>query len=265
MNQRKFRIDLSYVGTEFQGWQVQPEQNSVQDHLNRALSTALREEVKSLGSSRTDSGVHAEHQVATFSSSASFDRDILKRSLNALLPRGITVSRLSLVEGSFHPILDAKAKLYRYSLHLGTSVSPFVRDYVWHVHGVDLGIVKSSLGRFQGRHDFTSFCAKDSSAKTFSRHILETYSYEEGEYFHIFILGEGFLKQMVRNIVGTLVDFGQGKLDPKSLDHILTSRNRNLAGRTAPAQGLSLLQVFYDTPHQIQEFLGKAKCFKFLV
>ncbi len=266
MKEKLYRLDLAYIGTGFQGWQTQPEKNSIQDHLCHALSVVLRQEVGVIGSSRTDSGVHAEHQVATFQGPVTLNTRTFMRSINAILPQGIRIYRCGEVARDFHPIRSATAKLYRYTLGLHSAASPFIKDYIWSVYGLDVAKVIAVLPKFKGVHDFTSFCAKDSSAKTFHRNILQTYAYQEGDYLHVFILGEGFLKQMVRNIMGTLVDIGLGKLNTGDVARVFAAKNRSAAGRTAPAQGLSLIRVFYDPPPQdINLFLQQIPSFRFMV
>ena len=253
-----YKIEISYIGTEFSGWQTQPGYTAVQDHLNKALKTFLRHDVKSIGSARTDSGVHAEQQVVMFSSSVSFDSRSFVRGINALLPPAIGVRSVTAIQDDFHAIRSSTGKLYRYSLYTGNGKVPFFDPYVWRVHGLDVDLLKSIIPQFAGDRDFSSFCAKDTSAKTFQRRVNELTCFKQGDFLHIYVLGEGFLKQMVRNIVGTAVDMALGKIPSTSLEDIFEAKDRQAAGRTAPAKGLSLVKVFYnelpsDLHHLIKE------------
>ncbi|NRA67048.1 MAG: tRNA pseudouridine(38-40) synthase TruA [Pseudobacteriovorax sp.] len=241
-----YRLDLSYVGTGFLGWQTQPQKKAIQDYLEKALSTIFGEPTKVVGASRTDSGVHAEHQVAMFSTSKVLEPRKLLKSLNALTPAKITIYSLQKVE-NFHPITDATCKLYRYSIGVNRYVSPFFVDYCWHLPDLNKETLSDDLRKFEGQHDFKSFCASDGNAKTFVRNILETKTIANQEFVHIYILGEGFLKQMIRNIVGTIVDRINGRVT-LDIDSIIELKDRTKAGRTAPAEGLSLVQIFFKNP-----------------
>lgn len=245
----QYRLDIAYKGSEFEGWQTQPSKNSVQDHLEKALALVLRKPTNLLGASRTDSGVHAEQQVAVFRTEKEIsDLSRLRRSLNALVPKGIQVLLIRPSHINFHPIRDACWKTYRYRLWLGSAVSPFASDFVWTIHGADFDIaamIKAAV-YFEGKHDFKSFCASDSSAKTTVREILSVKIYCHHPLVDIYITGTGFLKQMVRSIVGTLVDVAQAKRRPEDISAIIETKSRSAAGKTAPASGLSLVKIAYD-------------------
>lgn len=249
-----YRLDLSYIGTDFFGWQSQVHGKTVQDHIERALEVVLREKIRITGASRTDTGVHAEHQVATFKASREIDCERIKRSLEALLPPTIGISRLELADCGFHPIYHASAKIYRYRLWRGSSPSPFARPFVWHIPGknaLDLRAMEEASSAVVGHHNFRSFCASDSTVSSFDRTIFEVKWLDHGNLLEFFILGDGFLKQMVRTLVGTMVEVGQGKRAPTSLQEILISQDRRNAGLTAPASGLSLVKIFYSPTKSI--------------
>lgn len=245
-------MDLAYIGTAFQGWQSQPGGNTVQDALEKALRTALRQELRILGASRTDTGVHAEQQVATFRSAEAINCELVLRSLQALVPPTIGVLNLRPWAHDFHPILSAKSKVYRYRIWLGTPQNPFTRPFVWSMHhDLDLAALEMATQHLLGTHDFRSFCASDASVATYDRTIFEARWVQRGPLLEFYILGDGFLKQMVRSLVGTLVKVGLGKLKPDDIKRILSAHDRRAAGQTAPAHGLSLLRIFYDVTEKI--------------
>jgi tRNA pseudouridine38-40 synthase len=247
-----YRMDLAYIGTAFQGWQSQPGGNTVQDALEKALRTALRHELRILGASRTDTGVHAEQQVATFRSAEPIDCELILRSLQALVPPTIGVLNLRPWAHDFHPILSAKSKVYRYRIWLGTPQNPFTRPFVWSMHhALDLAALNEASRHLFGTHDFRSFCASDASVATYNRTIFEAFWIQRGPLLEFYILGDGFLKQMVRSLVGTLVKVGLGKQKPDDIKRILSTHDRREAGQTAPAHGLSLLRIFYDVTEKI--------------
>jgi len=244
---QKYRLDLQYIGTPFLGWQTQPQGGSIQDHLEAALTTMLRHKVRITGAGRTDTGVHAEHQVATFTTPVPCDARAWTKSLHGLLPREIGVTSLRPVDSSFHPILAAQGKAYRYRVWTGITRNPWVDPYAWQVvPSLDLEAMQAAAQSLVGTYDFTSFCAVDSSAKTRERTVLRVHIARSGPLLEFWVIGRGFLKQMVRTMVGTLVDIGLGKYQSHAIDAMLEARDRRVAGRTAPAQGLTLVRVFYE-------------------
>ena len=243
----KYRLDLSYLGAPFHGWQSQPDGMGVQDYLERALDTILQSKPRILGASRTDAGVHAEQQVAVFTESRELIPDKTIAGLNALTPHEISVFSLTPASDTFHPILSSKAKCYRYRLWTERVLSPFFAPYSWHVKGVlDVAAMTSAAELLKGQHDFTSFCATDSGAKTRVRTIREILIDVRGPLIDIWIMGEGFLKHMVRNIVGTLVEIGLSRRGWSVVPSIIEARNRSMAGMTAPAHGLTLVRILYE-------------------
>lgn len=243
-----YRIDLNYIGTPFYGWQSQPHGNTVQDHLEKALHTILRQKVRVSGASRTDTGVHAEHQVATFRLDRELDIRKTMRSIEALVPDSIGITGLEFADKGFHPIASAEAKLYRYRFWLGRGSNAFTRRYTWSLpYDLDIESMKAASLACSGRHNFKSFCAVDGSSKTFERTILDIAWAQKGEnLLEVYLLGEGFLKQMVRNLVGTWLEVGQGKRSAKDIPSIIAAQDRTAAGMTAPANGLSLVEIYYE-------------------
>ena len=252
---RKYRIDFSYFGQDFHGWQSQVTGRGVQDLVNHALSTFLRHEVRVNGASRTDSGVHAEHQVAVFRSSVPFDPLKWLRSINGILPSSIVAYKIIEADEEFHPIRSVRSKIYRYRIWNHPIRNPLLESRAWHRHGFEFEEYKDLMNQFIGTHDFKSFCAADGGAKTHDRTIHDIKTIHRGSgLIDSYILGNGFLKQMVRNIVGTSVDIAQGALT-SDIDSIFQACDRKAAGMTAPARGLSLVKLFYhDAPPSLEPF-----------
>ena len=243
----QYKLDLCYIGSRYVGWQRQPNGLTVQQQLEKALSIILRQEVKVLGSSRTDTGVHAEHQVATFLTGNVIDLSRFLKSLNALLPEDVAVFKVAPVAEDFHPILSTYNKIYRYRIWCHPISHPFFREQVWHLpQTLDFDRMDIEAQSLLGRHDWTSFCASDSCAKSKVRTVTSVYTRREGPLWEFFIEGEGFLKQMVRTIVGTLVRYGLGRAESLSLNDIIRAEDRSQAGKTAPASGLTLVAINYD-------------------
>lgn len=244
--QIKYRADIAYIGTAYRGFQFQKNGDSVQAQLEKAFSTILRHPVAIRGASRTDSGVHAEDQVVSFQSSTPFDSSDWRYSMNSVLPNDICVRDIYPVSDSFDPINDSTGKVYRYRLWRGLCTLPHLKPYVWGVQReIDLDCLVKQTKDFLGRHDFTSFCSIDSDASTKVRKIYEVRVDIREPLIDIWVIGEGFLKQMVRIMVGTLVDIALGKKNSGSIPEILAAKRRELAGQTAPPQGLTLVKILY--------------------
>ena len=241
----KYRLLLAYDGTDFCGWQQQPHGNSVQQVIAAALRKILAgEAVQLLAAGRTDRGVHAEGQVAVFSTTQEPNTAKVQRSLNAMLAPAVCVRACDTVPETFHPIYDARAKVYRYRIRNAARHNPFTHTYEWHVPSpLALNAMRHAAPQLLGRHDFSSFCAADSKVRDKVRTLQELRIEQDGVMVELWFTGDGFLKQMVRTITGTLVAIGLGhKLD---CAHILHRRDRQAASATAPAQGLTLMRVVY--------------------
>lgn len=252
---RSFKLTIAYDGTDFAGWQVQPNQPTIQQKLQRAFLKVTGEEVQVIGSGRTDSGVHALGQVASCRvENWRAPAANLVRALNAHLPDTITVRDAVDAPDDFHAIRDAVRKRYRYQLQLSGLRDAFEFRYRWHVHGrYDLEVMQAAANRILGRHDFRSFQASGADPKiTTTRTIFACDVIEQrlikdgGRFVAIEIEADGFLYNMVRNIVGTLIEVGRGKRPDEWIDEVLEARDRNVAGQTAPPMGLFLLWVDYD-------------------
>ena len=250
---RNLKIVLAYDGSEFSGWQVQPDAVTIQGTLASAIGRVTGEKVLPQGSGRTDAGVHALAQVATFATESPIPAQNLVKALNDILPPSIRVLEAADALPEFHARKSAHAKTYRYRMYRGAICPPSLARYVWHYpYPLDESAMLCAAGLVIGEHDFTSFAAVDSERgredETISnvRRIFAS-SWERAEEELVYIVrGSGFLHHMVRNLVGTFVLVGKGTLKPAHITEILAARNRSAAGATAPASGLYLATVDYS-------------------
>jgi tRNA pseudouridine38-40 synthase len=244
---RNIRMTVAYVGTHYAGWQVQPDRATIQGVLEERLSRLLQEPVRIAGAGRTDAGVHARGQVANFRIDTRIPLDGLRRGLNARLPDDIRVVRTEEVDIDFHARADARGKEYRYRLARGEFASPFDAPFVTAIRGdIDPDRMREAAAHFIGTHDFESFCPADCQLESKRRTIDRSDVIEDGLFLEYRVRGNGFLRHMVRTMVGTLIDVGQGRRAPGAIDGILLSRDRRAAGPCAPARGLLLERVFYE-------------------
>ena len=247
---KNIRLTVAYDGTDFCGWQKTKMGSSIEETLEEVLIELLQEKVTLQAASRTDAGVHAEGQVVTFNLVKPIAPDKLRRGLNALLPKTITVTAVEQVPEPFHPTLDACGKEYRYALCTGPWQLPHHRHFSWHVpYSLDLEAMRKGAKFFLGTHDFTSFCNQRKDLRyPDKRRTLVQLEIEEldGGRIAFNLVGNSFLYKMVRNIVGTLVFVGRGKLKADAIPAILEAKKRVAAGMTAPAHGLCLKRIFYE-------------------
>jgi tRNA pseudouridine38-40 synthase len=246
---RNLRLSLQYDGTDFVGWQRQRTGVSVQGLLEDALKPIEGRAVTLHGAGRTDAGVHALGQVASVMLASDLPDQTLARALNAVLPPEVRVLGVQEVEAGFHARFSARAKTYEYRIVNAPLVSAFVYRYVWHVpRPLDIEAMRAAAEPLVGLHDFAGFQAAGSAVATTERTIVALEIEEGGGYdlpMVVRITGDGFLRHMVRNIVGTLVEVGSGRWDPWRLLAVLDSRDRAQAGPTAPPHGLFLAHVAY--------------------
>ena len=265
---RNLKLILSYDGTDFAGWQVQPGLSTVQGTLASAIGRLSGENVLPQGSGRTDAGVHALAQVASFATASSIPIENWTPALNHILPPAIRVLDVSEIPPDFHARKSAKAKTYRYRIHRCAICPPFLARYVWHYpYPLDEAAIIEAAGMVVGEHDFTSFAAVDPErverlvenpkrnheghesplAKAVSnvRQMFFSGWAREGDELVYTVRGNGFLHHMVRNLVGTFMLVGKGSVSLEDLRRILASRDRSAAGPTAPASGLFLVNVEY--------------------
>lgn len=251
---KKYKLLIAYDGTNYVGWQIQPNGLSIQESLQKALSTLLREESVVVGAGRTDAGVHALGQVAHFSSSHVTDTSLLLRSLNGFLPYDIRIKAVEEVEESFHSRFSAKGKEYHYHLWLGETIDPFYRLYRHHIRGkIDIPLLKEALTHFVGRHDFCTFANSKSQVQSTIRTIyrIELIAQEGG--YRIEYEGEGFLYKMVRNITGTALEIARGKRSIEEVAGLFAAKDRRAIGVAAPAKALFLAKVNYITNRHLSK------------
>jgi tRNA pseudouridine38-40 synthase len=255
---RTFKLTLAYDGTNYSGWQSQPGRVTVQDTLERVLAKITAETIRVVASGRTDAGVHALGQVVSFQSETELAPGVLQKALNAELPQDVAALGVEEAPADFHAIASARRKRYRYVIFDGPVRDVFGRHYAWHVHGrLDAESMHRSAQSLVGRHDFSSFETAGSARETSVRTVFEVVvqrgqrgtpgarTAEDEDRIIAEIEADGFLYNMVRAIVGTLVEVGQHKRDEAWPGEVLKACDRRAAGRTAPPEGLFLLRVDY--------------------
>jgi tRNA pseudouridine38-40 synthase len=245
---RNIRLLLEYDGTRYHGWQRQPDAATIQQTLEEALERLTGESVAVIGSGRTDAGVHARGQVANFRTGSAIPLQAFHKGLNSLLARDIAVLAAAEAEPAFHARKAARAKTYEYRILNRPTRSPLYRHYGWWLPGpLDRGAMAEAALVLPGEHDFTAFRAAGSDNLNPVRRVLAAAWREEpGGWFVFTVTATGFLRGMVRSLVGTMAEVGRGKAPPLRLAELLASGARHLAGPTAPPQGLYLVEVFYD-------------------
>lgn len=249
---RNLKLTLAYDGSDFSGWQVQPDASTIQGTLASAIGRLTGENVLPQGSGRTDAGVHALAQVATFSTNSPIPVENFPKALNDILPASIRILEVCEVPADFHARKSAKAKTYRYRIYRSAICSPFLARYVWHFpYPLNESAMSEAAGSVPGEHDFTSFAAVDpergqeNSEASNVRTIFSSRFERQNDEFVYTVRGSGFLHHMVRNLVGTFLLVGKGTLQPQDVARILAARDRSAAGATAPASGLFLVSVEY--------------------
>lgn len=239
-------MQVEYDGTNYAGWQYQDNADTIQNQLELALQGLFREEVTTRGSSRTDAGVHARGQICSLLLPKPFPKLKLAPALNWHLPKDIRVANVYQVPEDFHPQTWAKGKIYRYYIFNRNQPPTIGSQYFWHhPKKIDLHAMNSAARHFIGTHDFASFQAARSEVKDTVRTIRHLYCRRQGDVISVICVGDGFLYNMVRIIVGTLVESGLGRQEPEQVQKIIAARQREAAGPTAPAQGLFLEKVLY--------------------
>lgn len=245
---QNFKLLIEYDGTSYSGWQRQASDRTIQGTIESALHTMTEQSVTLIGSGRTDAGVHAVAQVANFHVETRLAPDVFLRGLNGLLPGDIVIRECLQVDEAFHARYDARSKVYEYRI-LNHLIRPALfRQYAWHIStSLDLEAMKTAMGHLKGEQDFSAFQAAGGNQTHAVRTVMNLrLSDKDAEGYVVFsIEADGFLRHMVRNIVGTLVDVGLGKTSPTGFKDILLWRDRSKAGITAPAQGLFLMEVKY--------------------
>lgn len=240
-------LTIEYAGTNYGGWQVQPNADSVQSQVESALAQVVGQPVRIYSSGRTDAGVHARGMRAHFDVDTLLPLTAYREGVNRYLPADIAVKNAQLVDDSFHARFSAQGKWYQYQVYTGRIRSPLCERTAWHC-AVPLDIAKMHdvAQLFVGKHDFAAFRSSSCVAKTTVREIYSFAVSAHEEIVRFDVRGSGFLKNMVRILVGTLVEVGSGRMAGGQISSLLLSGNRRDAGRTAPAQGLCLMNVWYE-------------------
>ncbi len=241
---KNYRVVVAYDGTAFRGWQRQPDVRTVQGVLEEAVRKITGKKTAVHGAGRTDAGVHALGQVASFRGAFRLTGEVLERALNAVLPADVRIFSLAEAPAGFHPRKSARSKVYRYRIARGPQPNPLDRHCVLHwPYPLRLGQMRRAAGLFVRTADFTAFSSNRdrSPVRTVTRSELRV----SGAEIVYTIEAEGFLRYMVRTIVGTLLEVGRGRLEPEAIEEIFRKRDRSLAGPTAAAKGLTLVRVDY--------------------
>lgn len=250
-------LKIVYDGSAYHGWQRQSNQASVQDEIEKVLSKLFGEKISIDASGRTDAGVHALEQSVSFKVNLKMPVEQLKFVINRRLPKDIFVSSATEVYNDFHARYSAIGKAYEYHIYTSLERNPFKDKYSCHYpHGLNLEAIKKGMKLFLGTHDFATYMASGSDKENTERTIFAFKLYEEVDDIRLVIVGDGFLYNMVRIMVGTLLHIGEEKIVPEKVTEILKSGDRSRAKLTAPASGLYLKKVFYSE-YELEEFIAK--------
>ena len=243
---RNIKLIIEYDGTNYFGWQKQPDKITVQETIMNTIKEVTHEQVDLIGSSRTDSGVHAKGFVANFKTASKIPADRFREALNVKLPMDIVIIKSEEVEDEFHSRYCAKGKTYSYTIYNNDRPLAIARQYaLYRKEKLNVEKMKEACQYIIGTHDFSCFKSSGGSAKTSIRNVSELYITQEDNFLKVFITGNGFLYNMVRIIVGTLLDVGRGKIEPEEIENIILSKDRTKAGICVPAVGLVLEKVYY--------------------
>jgi len=240
----RYFIELSYNGKNYHGWQIQPDVISVQEKMNDAISTIFQEKIQVVGAGRTDTGVHASQMFAHFDIEKVLKGDVIFK-LNSILPNDISVSKVFLVAAEKHARFDATSRSYEYKICLGRN--PFLLDFSWQIHSQkpDVFVMNEAAKLLLEYTDFQTFSKVKTDVYTFNCDVTEAFWVVDGNELTFHISANRFLRNMVRAIVGTLVDVGLGKLSKEEFRSIIESKNRGNAGLSVPAKGLFLTKIKY--------------------
>ncbi len=244
---RRLKCLVAYDGTDYSGFQVQPEQTTIQGEIEAAIRRITGETVQIVGSGRTDAGVHAYGQVIHFDTASTIPVEKWRFVLDNQLPPAIVIRSVEAASSDFHARFDVKMKEYRYCIDNGLVPDLFRHRYAdHHRHPLDEARMQDAASRLIGEHDFTSFCSAKTFVENKVRTIFDVQVKRDGQFVWIMCRGNGFLYNMVRIIAGTLCEVGEGKRQPEEITAMLAARDREQAGKTAPAKGLTMWEVFYE-------------------
>ncbi len=245
---KNIKMIIAYDGGNYNGWQLQAADATIQGAIESALGRILNLPTRVIGSGRTDAGVHALNQVAHFATESTLELASLHRGINSLLPPDIVIKEMTEAPQDFHARYSARSRVYQYLIWNNRMRSPFYRRFSWQVHdGLDVETMRQTSGCLMGWHDFASFQGSGSMCRTSEREVMRfTVRGRSGGWIIFAIEANSFLRHMVRNIVGTLVEVGRGGMTSEEFRAILDARDRSRAGITAPPQGLFLKEVRYE-------------------
>ncbi len=244
---RNIKIKIEYDGKNFNGWQKQPDKLNIQGEIERAIFDVTGEEVELTASGRTDAGVHSLGQTANFKMENNMPIEKIPLAINSKLKKSIRVQTAEEVDGRFHSRYNCKGKKYRYIINNAPIESALYKDLELHIsQRLDIEKMREAVKYFVGKHDFSAFKSSGTSSKNSIREIYKAEIIEDGDRVKIELTGSGFLYNMVRIISGTLVDVGLGKTKPNQIPDIIESKDRGMAGKTLPPQGLYLVEVYYE-------------------
>jgi tRNA pseudouridine38-40 synthase len=256
---RYFKLTIAYDGTDFHGWQAQSSKPTIQGEIVGVLSQLTQEHILLQGTGRTDAGVHALGQIASFRTQSGLSAGDFHRALNALLPPSIRIVKAEEVGPTFSARFSARGKVYRYRIYRGRVLPPMLWRYVlYYPFPLDEDAMRDAAARFVGVHDFTSFAASTGSEEDDKERVMdrEIFSTElvrspDNEELVFTVHGRSFLRYMVRKMVGTLLDVGRGKLKPEDIDRLFEVRDRSKAGPTVPAHGLWMVSADHEEPYRV--------------
>jgi len=244
LNIRNIKLVLEYDGSDFSGWQIQPDRRTVQGVIKEVLEKTLKEDINLIGSGRTDVGAHALAQVANFKTKTELELKAIFEGSNSLLPDDVLIREIQEVDPDFNARYSARSKVYRYRIYLTRTA--ILKRYVWEVSvPIDIEKMEEATGVISGQHDFSSFCVTKSTKEENLCQVMQAKWAGRNQSLIFEIEADRFLHSMVRSLVGTLVDVGRGYFSPSDFTEILKAKDRKRAGLTAPAKGLYLVKVNY--------------------
>lgn len=256
---KRIRITVAYDGTDYCGWQIQPNGITVEEVLNRELSRLLGEKIRIIGASRTDSGVHALGNTAVFDTETRIPPERISYALNQRLPEDIRVQHSCEVAPDFHPRYQETVKTYEYRILNRQFPLPAYRlNTYFTYYTLDADRMRRAAAYLTGEHDFKSFCAAGAQVKTTVRTVYDLQVQKDGDLITIRITGNGFLYNMVRIIAGTLMKVGNGEWEPEYVEEILDAKDRRMAGPTAPAKGLTLMEILFQGESRLAGLFGSS-------
>lgn len=249
---KRVKLTVAYDGTDYHGWQIQNDGITIESELNRCLSELLGEQIQVIGASRTDAGVHALGNVAVFDTECRMPAEKMSYALNQRLPEDIRIQRSEEVAPDWHPRRCESRKTYEYRIYRGEFPMPVKRLYSYFTyHLLDVDSMRRAAAFLEGEHDFRSFCQTGAQVESTVRTLYSVEIEEQGAELVIRVCGNGFLYNMVRIIAGTLIEVGRGRRRPEDMTAVLQAANRNAAGPTAPAHGLTLVKYEFSEPRSV--------------